>query len=233
MDREKKREWATYFKLHLDRQLKSRAKRQAVADRGVQLFIGGASPSMPFLKVSKSSYVKTWRSVANELVARLAEQTDRVEDCFNLLRPRIERETYARLAALTVNLSELDRQFAKRHGRPMTARERELYVNALKQQPPAATVSAASLRKLWLNSVVGKIRRAQSERPDNLQKAWASVVGSEAAMETLLTRVDALKGIAYCHSLSSARRHALQRNPALPALLGRQLKLPIKKIVFR
>lgn len=234
MEREKKREFATYYKLHLDRQLKSRAKRQKVADGGLYLFIGGHSAEMPFLKVPRDSYVRMWKSVADELSARLAGRVNDVGACFNLLAPRIERETYARLAALTARLSELDGQFVKRHGRSMTAREKELYTSALDREEAAPlTISAQKVRRIWLNSLMGKIRRAQTTSPDNLQKAWASVVGSEAAMETQLERVDPLKGVAYCRSLSSVRRFELQRQHGLPVLLGKQLKTPVRKIVFR
>ncbi|MDR1192038.1 MAG: hypothetical protein LBK60_10320 [Verrucomicrobiales bacterium] len=234
MEREKKRELATYYKLYLDRQLKSRAKRRKVADGGLYVFIGGYAADQPFLKVPKSNYVDTWRRVAAEMSARLAGKISDVGECFNLLLPRIERETYVRLAVLMANLSELDRQFAKRHRRAMTAREKELYVGAAaldEHAPP--TVSAQQVRRIWLNSLMGKIQRAQTANLDNLQKAWAEVVGAEAALETVLERVDAAKGVAYCRSLSSARRFALQRRPGLPALLGKQLKLNLRKIVFR
>jgi hypothetical protein len=234
MEREKKREFATYFKLHLDRQLKSRAKRQSVADKGLYVFIGGYSAETPYLKVPKDSYVRTWKIVANEQLSRLADKIDNVADCFNLLLPRIERETYARLAAQVSSLSELDRQFTRQQGRSMTVREKELYANALgKQEATDPAVCAQKVRKIWLNSVVNKIRRAQDNHPHNLQKAWASVVGTEAAMETILESVDPLKGIAYCSSTSSVRRFELQRKGGLPALLGRQLRLNIRKIVFR
>ncbi|MDR0533935.1 MAG: hypothetical protein LBH01_08270 [Verrucomicrobiales bacterium] len=234
MERDKKREFATYYKLHLDRQLKSRAKREAVARHGIYVFIGGYSANYPYLKVLKSSYVATWKTVARELTSRLADSFGNAEDCFNLLLPRIERETYSRLASQAVNLSELDQQFTKQHGRSMTAREKELYANALNQQQESnPAVCAQKVRKIWLNSVVNKVRKAQGANRDNLQKAWADVVGSEAAMETILERIDSLKGIAYCSSTSSVRRFELQRKGNLPALLGKQLKLNIRKIVFR
>jgi hypothetical protein len=235
MEREKKREFATYFKLHLDRQLKSRAKRQAVADHGLYVFIGGQSAERPFLKVPRDSYVRAWQAVAQELAAALAAQTGRAEDCFNLLLPRIERETYARLAAQAASLSELDRQFARQQGRPLTVRERELYADALnRQQEKAPAVCAQKIRRIWLNSVIGKIRRAQGANRDHLQKTWAGLVGTEAAMETILERVDAQRGIAYCSSISSVRRFELQRRSVgLAAQLGRELKVKIRKIVFR
>lgn len=235
MERDKKREFATYYKLHLDRQLKSRAKRSAVAQKGLHVFIGGYSADLPYLKVPKASYVTTWKMVANELFSSLAGKTGHPEDCFNLLLPRIERETYSRLASQALSLSELDREFTKQHGRSLTVREKELYSNALDQQEPESpVVCARKVRKIWLNSVVGKIRRAQNNNPNNLQKAWAGTVGTEAAMETVLERIDPLKGIAYCSSTSSVRRFELQRrNASLAAQLGKQLKMNIKKIVFR
>ncbi|MDD5260887.1 MAG: hypothetical protein PHD76_03470 [Methylacidiphilales bacterium] len=233
MNNEKKREWATYFKLHLHRQFKSRAKREALAGKGLFVAIGGDTPDRPYLKVLKTDYVLTWQQIAFEMVEKLEKSRLDPADCFNLLRVQIEREVYCRLSAKSEELARLNRQFEKGHGRAMTAREQELYAGAMKLGAPPVRVAANATRSLWLNSVLDKIRRAQGQSPNHLQQAWASLVGTEAAMETVLEKVDASRGLAYCKTLSSARRYSLQRKSDLAVRLGKLLNLNIQKIVFR
>ena len=234
MNTEKKREYGTYFKLRLHREFKSRARRESLAGKGIYIAIGSNSPDRPYLKVLKSEYTRTWKEVANELTGKLSKITPDPESCFELLRTQIEREVYARLSAKQEELSRLNRQFEKQHGRTMTAREQELYAGALKLAAPASAVgSAGKTRSQWLNSVLDKIRKRQSQSPNHLQQAWASLVGTEAAMESILEKIDTEKGVAYCRSLSSAGRFSLQHKNDLASRLGALLNLNIRKIVFR
>ena len=234
MSNDKKREYATYFKLRLHREFKSRAKREALAGKGLFVAIGNNTPDQPYFKVLKSEYVLAWKQVANEFSEKLAKSVIDPESCFELLRTQIEREVYARLSAKQEELGRLHRQFEKQHGRSMTPRELELYAGALKLAAPASPAGSADrTRNLWLSSVLDKVRKRQAQSPNHLQQAWASLVGTEAAMESMLEKIDTENGIAYCRSLSSAGRYSLQHKTGLASRLGKLLKLNIRKIVFR
>ena len=234
MSTDKKREYATYFKLRLHREFKSRYKRESLAARGLFVAIGNNTPDRPYIKVLKTEYVSTWKLVANEITEKLAKIQVDPESCFELLRTRIEREVYTRLSAKQEELGRLHQQFEKQHRRAMTPRELEMYSEALKLDSPAIlSGTAGKARRQWLNSVLDKIRKRQAQSPNQLQQAWASLVGTEAAMESILERVDAEKGTAYCKSLSASGRFALQHKNDLAARLSKLLKLNIRKIVFR
>jgi len=233
MDSEKKREFATYYRLHLDRQLKSRAKREAVSRKGLYVFLGGDTPDRPYLKVLKSEYLRVWKETAWQLSQQTSGSGGDPDALFNLLRPHIERQVYRQLSVQSAQMAQLDREFQKRQGRALTVLEKEQYARALQQQDSPPQAEKGGHRRMWINSLLDKVRHNQSNQADFLQQIWANLVGSEAAMETQLYKIDAAKGVAYCRSLSSSRNFQLQGQKNLAALLGKALKTNIRKIIFR
>lgn len=231
MHSEKARELATYTKLGLGRQHKSRRRRDAVDAAGLHRYIGGNGPDRPWMKVLRSDYVREW----HEAAARLEwdRQTDAARD---LLRPRLEGMVYDRLAGQAERVRALDAGFRKTHGRGMTAAERTLYAQAGALAPVPvvdAEARARTARRVWVQDLVGRMRERSERAPSRLQQVWASVVGAEAAMETSLEAVDAVRGIAWCGSLSSVRAHAIRRMPGLAQKLSAQLGLKIQKVLFK
>jgi len=230
MNREKAREIATYAKLGLNRQHKSRRRREAASAGGLCRFIGGTDSDRPWIKVGERDYQEAWRAAAAEL--EWARRTDAERD---LLRPRLEQRVYDRLVARAGEARKLGEEFDKTHGRPMTEKERLIYAQV--RVEAAADLSAGEragrLRGLWARGLVEQIRRRQEGHPRRLQEAWASVVGSEAAMQTALLSYDAARGVAYCSSLSSVVAHGLRRKPGLVEKLSQTLGVKITRVVFR
>jgi hypothetical protein len=231
MHHEKARELATYTKLGLGRQHKSKRRREAVDAARLHRFIGGNGPDRPWIKVLLSDYVRTWREVAASM--DWDRQGDAARD---LLRPRLEGLVYDRLALQAERARTLEAGFLKTHGRGMTAKERAIFQQADTATMPVAAdpgARAARARRTWVQDTVARIRARSESGPNRLQQIWASVVGPEAAMETSLEAVDAVRGIAWCHSLSSVQSHVIRRRPGLAEKLSAQLGVKITKVLFR
>lgn len=231
METEKKREWATYRKLDLQRQHKSRAKRDAVASGGLHLYIGGTDSDRPWLKVSRAEYVRIWKEVAAELALQNPDVASR-----ELLRIRQEQMVYDRLLAQTSEMRGVGDQFQKAHGRNMTTHERELYARVSLHDdhtPLSPQERAKRVRSLWMHGLMDKIRRNQSGSAGRMQQIWAEVVGPEAAQDSTLDYVDPLRGLAVCRTTSSIRAQQLKRQPGLAAKLGQALGTKITRISFR
>jgi hypothetical protein len=231
METEKKREWATYRKLDLQRQHKSRAKRDAVASGGLHLFIGGTDSDRPWLKVDRSDYVQVWKEVAAELAKQNPDDSSR-----ELLRVRQEQIVYDRLLARASEMRGVGDQFQKSHGRAMTTHERELYTRISRDdahQPLSPQDRAERVRSLWMHGLMNKIRRNQSGSAGRMQQIWAEVVGAEAAQDSTLDYVDPLRGLAVCRTTSSIRAQQLKRQHGLAAKLSQALGTIITRIAFR
>ncbi|MDX6767421.1 MAG: hypothetical protein SFU85_11595 [Candidatus Methylacidiphilales bacterium] len=231
MEAEKKREWATYRKLDLQRQHKSRAKRDALASGGLHLFIGGSDPDRPWLKVARADYVRVWKEVDAELARDQPDPAAR-----ELLRVRHEQMVYDRLLAQSSEMRGVGDTFQKSHGRAMTTHERELYARISRDRdhsPLTPQERAKRVRSLWMHGLMDKIRRNQSGNPQRMQQIWAEVVGPEAAQDSTLDYVDAVRGLAVCRTTSSIRAQQLKREPGLAAKLGQALGQKITRIAFR
>ena len=230
MNREKKRELATYSKLGLRRRHKFRRYREAVEDERLHRFIGGTDPDRPWLQVAEADYRATWQAVAATLHWEQCTEAER-----DLLRPQLEREVYDRLVVSANDARRLGEEFEKTHGRPITEKEQQIYarvrVDQGKELSPAER--ARRLRTLWTRNLMAQIRHRQNEHPRRLQEAWASVVGAEAAMQTTLESIDAVRGVAFCSSLSSVTAHALRRRTDLAQKLSSALGIKVTRVVFR
>lgn len=231
VESEKKREWATYRKLDLQRQHKSRAKRDAVASGGLHLYIGGTDPDRPWIRVARADYTRVWKEVALELARETPDEHSR-----ELQRVRQEQMVYDRLLAQSSEMRGVGDQFQKAHGRAMTTHERELYTRISRKDdhtPLSPQERAQRVRSLWMHSLMDKIRRNQAGSPGRMQQIWAEVVGAEAAQDSTLDYVDSLRGLAVCRTTSSIRAQQLKRQPGLAAKLGQALGQKITRIAFR
>jgi hypothetical protein len=241
MEDSKKKEMATYSKLGLYRTTKSKRRREFVEDKGLYVFIGDNRSGRPWIQVLRAHYDLAWEEALKE--AKMRPRPDELEEeiWLDLLRPQLEQAIYDRLLGQTSDLEQLTDSFEKQHGRKMTPYEKERYSLAMekgvKKNPKTAQKQseerAEKTRKHWIGNVMGKIRKTQNQRPARLQLAWASVVGTEAAMDSNLEGIDAIRGVAYCRCISSARRFELGRQSDLPKRLGEVLKQSIKRIVFK
>jgi len=235
----KKKEMATYSKLGLYRTVKSKRRRSFEEDKGLYLFVGDNRSGRPWIKVLKGHYEKAWEVVMAKTKARPRPKEMEEGAWLDLLRLQMEHEIYELLLTQTTDLEQLSESFQKQHGRKMTAYEKERFGAAmnhdtkLESNPKTETRQADRLRQHWVNNVVSKIRKTQDQRPARLQQAWASVVGTEAAMETNLEGIDSIRGTAYCRCLSSVRRFELARQSDLPKRLGLALNQTINKIVYK
>lgn len=236
---DKKRELETYRALGMYRENKSRRRRDRVSGGGIYRFIGGTSNDRPYIKVLKRDYMQAWEIVTTEMRKQLEdfspEELQSLEGSH--LTREIENRIYDRLSALSQKMAELESSFVKQHGRRMTPHERNTFAKVIGTEPstpPSPEARARAARSKLMHDVVAQIGRQQKNSESNLQEAWASVVGSEVAMEVKLDRVDAEQGIAYCRCLSSVRLFELKRQSrGLSKKLAKALKMNISKIVFR
>lgn len=239
MEDSKKKEMATYSKLGLYRTTKSKRRREFVEDKGLYVFIGDNRSGRPWIQVLKAHYNMAWKEAIQEAKTRERPEGMEEEAWLDLLRPQLEHQIYDRLLAQTSDLDQLSESFEKQHGRKMTPYEKERYSAAMDKdlipgQGKAQNDDRADrTRKHWIGNVMGKIRKTQNQRPARLQQAWASVVGTEAAMDSNLEGIDSVRGVAYCRCLSSVRRFQLGRQSDLPKRLGEVLQQSIKRIVFK
>jgi hypothetical protein len=241
MEDSKKKEMATYSKLGLYRTTKSKRRREFVEDKGLYVFIGDSRSGRPWIQVLRAHYTEAWEQALSEAKKRERPEGLEEEAWLDLLRPQLEHAIYDRLLAQTSDLDQLSDSFEKQHGRKMTPYEKERYSAAMGKQAGAVPLKekdksedrAGRTRKHWIGNVMGKIRKTQNQRPARLQQAWASVVGTEAAMDSNLEGIDSVRGVAYCRCLSSVRRFELGRQSDLPKRLGEVLKQSIKRIVFK
>jgi len=233
---DKRRELATYRDLDLDRLHKSRHGRSRVQAGRLYLYVGEGNSERPYLKVLRADYQRVWEQVKAEWEKAALGMEVPYAAFDNLQRTRLENRVYDLLAMEASELSTLESNFLKTQGRRMTPQERSIFSRALEKEParkPDPQKAAAINRKAILNDLLHKIELKQKDEPGRLQQAWATVVGPEMAMETLLESVDREKGLAICRCLSSTRSFVLRRRKDLPAKLTELLGVRIEKVVFR
>lgn len=232
----KKNELATYKRLGLSREGKSKRQRQKAEAEKLHRYIGQGTASRPYLKVLRSDYLRVWDEVNTELAQKNAPSGLTPAEWADWRRVRVEREVYDRLARQHRAMVELESSFQKRHGRGLTPHERSLFGRMMEKDEGSASSPqkrARALRKSVAAEVLGKVESKRRHQPARLQQAWATVVGEEAAQETFLEKIDTQNGIAVCRCLSSTLAFKLRRRRNLAAKLGKELGMSLKRIVFR
>lgn len=235
-DATKKNEFTTYKKLGLSREHKSRKNRRKAEEERIWLYIGGERADRPFLKVLKSDYLRVWDEVNGKMAKEKGLKGLSIEQWADLQKKQIERAVYDVLAAKDQLVIELETSFKKKHGRGMTPHERSIYARAIensKKENVNIKRRAELLRKSILNNVLKQIERCQRNQSSRLQQAWATVVGTEAAQETLLEKIDEQNGVAVCRCLSSTLAFKLKRDKDLAARFSKELGFIVKKVIFR
>jgi len=235
----KRNELKTYSELGLGRHYKSARQRRRLAGGGPRLLIGGDDPGRPQLVVERPVYTKTRLDVLRALLVRAREELPGVGREFLLdhLGPRVERETYDRLAAVYHHAPRLDAAFRRLHGRQPTLRERDSFApstpHSLGEEPErleAAAVPFERYRGGVLDELMGQIQARQAHNPDRYQSVWAELVGPELAQQSRLEKVVPESATAFFRCLNSALSYQLQRRPDLPGKLTRALKVPVRTL---
>jgi hypothetical protein len=235
----KQRELETYRKLKLGREAKSFRRRELAAEQGLFRYVGEGTAQRPYFRVLRKEYERIWKeewAKVRELWApsvrtREAHLTRQADLC----RLQVERAVYDRLAMAQADLQRLADAFEKQQGRRPTSHEMERFGKNL---PPSGSLPtegerAAAHRKRWVGEVLSEIQNRHRHHEGRLQQAWATVVGSDTAMEILLEKVDAGTGVAVCRCLSSSRAHKLRLQRDLPLRLGKELGMRVTRILFR
>jgi len=233
---DKKKEMATYRDLDLDRLHKSKFGRSKVHAGRLYLYLGDGHADRPYLKVLRSDYLRVWEQVKQEWVKEAKTLQISYEIFDNLQRVKLEHRVYDLLSREFGDLSVLESNFLKTHGRRMSPQERSIYARVSPSGPTPkldTNTTAKATRRATLNELLHKIELKQKDEPGRLQQAWATVVGPEMSLETLLESVDREKGLAICRCLSSTRSFILRRRKDLPAKLSETLGVKIVKVVFR
>jgi len=233
---DKRREMETYRKLHLDRESKSFIRRQRAEKGRLYLYIGDRNSDRPWLKVLRADYEKQWKLSAIKIISEIPQDTGK--HILDFYKSRIERDVYDTLSAHHTLITRLDAQFLKQNGRRMTPHEKSVFISTAKRGEggvvsASAPARATTVRKRILNDLLQKIEDTHRHHAPNLQQAWAQIVGEEAAQETLLEKVDAQSGIAYCRCMNPTLRFKIQKIPGLSHKLARLLGMNIQKILFR
>lgn len=234
MNQDKKKEWSTYRRLNLQRQHKSRAKREAIEKKGIYCFIGG-SRERPYLQVLKADYLRIFEEEKKTLrESNFLKHVDSVHKA-DLMRSHLENLIYDRLLTHTQSLAKIEETTLKNEGRTLSAHEREIYSNAIKdasvQLDPASR--ATTNRKRWIQGVLSKVSHRAQTGSDQLQSIWQDLVGVETAQQVRLNYIDKKRGIAYCQSINPSATASLRIQRDLAQQLGKSLNLKITKIVFR
>ncbi|MGF1679314.1 MAG: hypothetical protein ACFCUX_08975 [Candidatus Methylacidiphilales bacterium] len=241
MSQEKKREWATYRRLELDRRHKSRAKREGVEASGIHRYIGGTQ-ERPYLLVLKEDYERFLKEELSHWRSKLSANPEAAEReaagrTVDWMRQQVENAVYDRLLAREAGMNKVEQQILQQEGRTMTSTERMRYEAHLDQHSgvPASDVEqrARTARLLWMQRLVRKISARQKTAPTPLQHVWQELVGVEDAQQVSLNYINKEKGIAYCQSLNPSVSFRLRGRRELPEQLSKALNLRITKIVFR
>lgn len=235
MQRDKKQEWATYRRLNLQRQQKSKAKRAAVDEQGIYCYVGGDN-DRPWLRVLRTDYLR----ILHEELMRMRESPLRlgVDDPMmdDLMRGEVERRVYDRLLTHQQTLASVEAATRKNEGRCLTSHELSLVAKMVDESDPAPLTEQARAdrqRQRWVRSVVTRIGDRCTDNPRQLEQVWLDVVGPEDAGQVRLTHIDKTQGIAYCQSLNPTVSYRLRRRSDLAEALGSGLGIKIKKVVFR
>ncbi|MEM1158655.1 MAG: hypothetical protein AAF649_02500 [Verrucomicrobiota bacterium] len=234
MNQDKKKEWSTYRRLKLQRQHKSRAKREVIEKEGIYCFIGGTR-GRPYMQVLKTDYLRIFK--AEEQALRQSDLFKKItpDRAADLMRNHLENIIYDRLLSHMQALAKVEETTLKNEGRSLSSNEREIYSKALKDDPVQLNHEsrATTTRKRWIQSVLSKVNHRSQSNPSHLQHTWQDLVGVENAQQVRLTYVDKKRGIAYCQSINPSATASLRMQRNLAQLLGQSLDLRITRIVYR
>lgn len=234
MNPDKKKEWSTYRRLHLQRPHKSRAKREAIEKEGIDCFIGGTR-GRPYLQVPKAEYLRIFKE--EEVILRNSDFFKKVTSprAADLMRNHLENQIYDRMLTHMQALAKVEETTLKNEGRSLSSHEREIYSQAIAKDPIQLNTEsrATTTRKRWIQSVLSKVTHRCQSNPGQLQNTWQDIVGVESAQQVRLTYVDKNRGIAYCQSVNPSVSTRLRMNRGLAAELGKALNLKITRIVFK
>ena len=235
-EKTKRNELKTYKELGLAREAKTARQRRKLQGGGARFLVGGDDPARPELIVARELYQKTraevLRSLLIEVRDRLGGETEAAltrEELFDHLRPRVERETYDRLARAHHHGPRLDAAFQRLHGRRPTAQERAL------MPPPAANkgdgaVSYRHYRGGIVDEVLGQIGARHKHSEVNYQTVWAELVGPRLAQESRLEKIVPESGVAYFRCTKSALSYAIRTKADLPKKLAKALGVPVREL---
>ncbi len=228
----KRDELKTYSELGLGRSYKSSRQRRRLAAGGPRLLIGGDDPARPQLVVEREVYMKTRLEVLRRLLVEARDGLPGVGRDFLLdhLQPRIERETYQRLAAAYHHAPRLDAAFRRLHGRQPTLGERDSLPPAPETAPASATAPFDRYRGGVLDELLGQIQARQAHNPAHYQTVWAELVGPALAQQSRLEKIAPESATAFFRCLNSALSYQLQRRADLPAKLAKALRVPVRQL---
>lgn len=239
MDRpSKKEEVKTYKKLGLGRDHKSRAGLRRIEEGGLYIYIGGDAPDRPHIKVPRKEYLRIWQETHRNMMKEAGEIAQQNPSAFaDALSLQVDRNAYEILARRQQAMEQLSTTFRKQHGRAMTPHEETLFLQTLELHDAPVILSgtrrAAIARRRVLDEVMHKIMQTNEKSVDRLQQVWKTVVGEEAAKESVLEKIDPQQGLAICRCLNTTLAFRFRQQRNLATKLAQALGLNIKKIVFR
>jgi len=231
----KREEIKTYRAIGLSREGKSRAGRRKAERTGLYRYIGGDALERPHLKVPREAYLRVWRESQAIILEKWKNTVLEATAKAALMRPEIERLTYAKLAEEVGAIVAVETSFQQSEGRKMTPHEKAIYGQTLKLSKAQRNdnFQMTQKRKLAVDQVVQKIYDLHQGDKNHLQGAWASIVGSEMALDSILESIDSRTGIAFCRCTSTTLAFELRRMRNLPALLSSALGRKILKVLVR
>jgi len=231
---DKKKEWSTYRRLHLQRQHKSRAKREAIEKEGIYCFVGGTR-GRPYMQVLKTDYLRIFKEEGQTLRQSNFYHKVTPHRAADLMRNHLENTIYDRLLTHMQALAKVEETTLKNEGRTLSSHEKEIFSKAITDDPVRLNNEsrATTTRKRWIQNVLSKVNHRCQSNPGHLQHAWQDLIGVENAQQVRLTYVDKKRGIAYCQSVSPTVSASLRMNRNLAQELGKSLDLKISRIVYR
>lgn len=231
----KREELKTYHAIGLSREGKSRVGRRKAQQTGLYRYIGGDCLERPHLKVPREAYIRAWRESQIIIIEKWKSTVLETTAKAALMRPEIERLTYEKLAEEVGAIIAAETSFQQSEGRKMTLHEKALYGKTIQLSPHQKEDHSqmAQKRKLALNQVVQKIYDIHQGDQNQLQAAWASVIGSEKALDSILESIDDRTGIAFCRCTSTTLGFEIRRMRDLPAKLSKALGRKIQKILLK
>lgn len=229
-EKTKRNELKTYKELGLVREAKTARQRRKLSGGGARFLVGGDDPTRPELIVARELYQRTRAEVLRALLVEardtLGETAITKEEILDHLKPRVERETYDRLARAHHHGPRLDAAFQRLHGRRPTAQERTM------MPPPKGegTVSYDHYRGGLVDEVLGQIGARHTHSEVNYQTIWAELVGARLAQESRLEKIVPESGVAYFRCTKAALSYAIRTKADLPKKLSKALGVPVRQL---
>jgi hypothetical protein len=226
--RAKKEELTTYRELALGRELKSARQRRRLDNAGRMRVIGDGSSEQPRLAVPAARYREVRLEQQRRILieARARELDLPADRLLAQLTPRIERLTYAQLAE-EARQESAGRSPLPALGRALTKEERARFAASSALAGPSAIPSPTAAA---LAEALDHIERRQTHNPARYQAIWAQLVGSDAAAQSQLHRIDPATRTVYFRCHNSVLSVDLQRRRGLAAQLTKALGTPVRQL---